>query len=180
MTLTGPAYVLDAGDDPTPAELFMLDLSSAATASGTATAARTFPRRAAEARHTRLVAHLDALAAAATDPTALAAIAAVRSVAARHYPWNIYEECDCDPGHRDEDVGVGTVVDVAEVGPTCEDGFRYNICAECCTNETPWSKEQLEDCANGHDHCTDRPLCQTLTGIEGALGLADPDWANSA
>lgn len=173
MTLTGPTVVLDRSDDPTPDELILRDPTP--DPARQAPASPNFPRRAAEARHARLVAHLDALAAAATDPVTLAAIAAVRSVAARHFPWNVYEECDCDPGHREEDVGTGTVVDVNEVGPTCEDGFRYSICAECCALDNSWSFEQREECADAHDHCTDRPLCQTLTGIEGALGLTDPD-----
>lgn len=147
-------------------------------AAAPSTAVRTFPRRAAEARHVQLVAHLDALAAQSTHPAALAMIAALRSVTARHFPWSIYQECDCDPGHRDTDEP--GIVDVDEVGLVCEDGFRYNICAECCMNETSWSKEQLEACADDHDHCTDRPLCQTLTGIEGALGLSEPDWTGSS
>ena len=179
MSLTGPTLVLDRGADLTPDELVLLDPVAYVPARSTPTA-RTFLRRAGEARHTRLVAHLDTLSAAATDPATITALTAVRSVAARHFPFNIYEECDCNPGHSEEDIGAGTVVDVNEVGPTCEDGFRYSICAECCGHENSWSFEQREECANDHDHCTDRPLCQTLTGIEGALGLADPEWSIEA
>ena len=82
------------------------------------------------------------------------ALAAIRSVAARHFPWDIYTECDCKPGHRDEDEP--GVVDVAEVGLVCQDGFLYSICVECCAVETPWDRNQREECANDHDHTGDR------------------------
>lgn len=131
-------------------------------------------RRAADLRHERLVAHLDALVAGAADPVARSALAAVRSVTARHFPWDIYTECDCEPGHQDEDED-GGIVDVCEVGLVCEQGFLYSICAECCSNETPWERSQREECADGHDHVGDRAICQTLTGIEGALGLGALD-----
>ncbi len=131
-------------------------------------------RRAGESRHTRLVAHLDLLAAAASDTIARATIEALRTVAARHFPFNIYEECDCDPGHSEEEIDQNGVVDIAEIGPTCEDGFRYSICAECCAHDNGWEINQLEGCADDHDHGYDLPLCQTLVGIESALGLG-PD-----
>jgi len=54
-----------------------------------------------------------------------------------------------------------------------------HICSECCSVEATGDITQTEECADEHNHCTGRPLCQTLTGIEGALGLSEPEWTSS-
>jgi hypothetical protein len=77
-------------------------------------------------------------------------------VAALHGPFKIYGECDHD--HVDGDGSVH----IDAIGLTCEDGFEYSICSECCTN----GREQTEECATYHDHVKfDTAHCKTMRAM---------------
>ena len=52
----------------------------------------------------------------------------VQHVLELHIPFKIYEEC----GHEHEEGEVG-VVEVDDVGLTCEKGLLYTVCRECDT-----------------------------------------------
>lgn len=95
------------------------------------------------------------------DPGTLATrILAVREI---HSPHGIYTECDHD--HRDEDAP--GVIEIPEIGLTCEEGLMYRVCASCCV-EPGWSEGfQLEHCANRHTHTKDGPVCPTIAALDG-------------
>jgi hypothetical protein len=74
-----------------------------------------------------------------------------------HRPFGVYDECEHDHG---EDGRV--VVRINDVGFVCAEGFLYWVCRECRTGDGYIS----EDCANGHDHGPDKPICATAAVIE--------------
>lgn len=79
------------------------------------------------------------------DAADVAVAALYAEVAKLHRPFRIYGEC----GHRHtlDDITSGVATEVPEVGVTCEGGYLYTICAECCTRGTGY---QLEECADDH------------------------------
>lgn len=87
---------------------------------------------------------------------------AVVAVLDLHSPRRIYEPC----GHNHADSDPGTVeVQDGDVGITCEDGYLYTICRDCCTG----NGYQTEQCAADHDG--DCYPCATVKAIAEALGL---------
>jgi hypothetical protein len=67
---------------------------------------------------------------------------------ALHRETKIYDEC----GHKhkmadDYTVPAGLHL-IEEVGLTCEDGYQYSICRECCTDDG----YQTETCVDNHEH----------------------------
>jgi hypothetical protein len=79
----------------------------------------------------------------------------LEKVAALHRPFRIYGECDHGD---DEDHGGNKVVSVEEIGETCEAGFMYEVCRECCCGCDSY---QSEECASYHNHGKDKPICKT-------------------
>jgi hypothetical protein len=88
------------------------------------------------------------------------AYAALRAVLDKHSEFKIYDECGHQ--HREGDPGV---LSIENVGLTCEDGYEYSICRECCTGGS--GEYQTEDCAS-HDHNRCWP-CDTVQAITEAL-----------
>jgi hypothetical protein len=79
-----------------------------------------------------------------------------------HSEFKIYHECDHD--HAEDDPGV---LDINDVGLTCEDGYWYSICLECCTHG---SGEQPVECAENHyaegpHNCWP---CRTIQALDGS------------
>lgn len=86
--------------------------------------------------------------------------ATIQRVRDRHSPLKIYTEC----GHDGDEDCVGEIVEIeSDVGWTCETGYLYSICRECCTE----NGEQTEECAASHDHSKNGPLCPTRKDIDG-------------
>jgi hypothetical protein len=83
---------------------------------------------------------------------------------ALHSEYKIYDECGHN--HRyseDGDLEPG-VIEVEDVGLTCEDGLQYVICRECCTHGG--RQGQTVTCVDDHDHgvCWPCPTLQALGG----------------
>jgi hypothetical protein len=80
-----------------------------------------------------------------------------------HRPFKIYDECGhnhhIDDGRR---IYHG-VIDIDEIGRTCDDGYQYAICWSCCTQRSGY---QTEDCT-GHHHGPDVPQCPTIAILDG-------------
>jgi hypothetical protein len=76
---------------------------------------------------------------------------------ALHSEFRIYGECDHQ--HNEDDPGVKSI---ENVGLTCEDGYEYSICRECCTSGSGY---QSEDCAE-HDRVFCWP-CETSAALKG-------------
>jgi hypothetical protein len=54
---------------------------------------------------------------------------------------------------------------IDEIGRTCEEGYMYSVCSECCMSG---DTEQNEACANGHDHMKEATAyCATMRAISG-------------
>ena len=85
-----------------------------------------------------------------------AAIARVRSL---HKPFRLYDECGHD--HEYNEPGTRYIEELSNV--TCEDGFLYEICDECCAHRGEQSKECLDD----HDHGPGKPICATIAALDG-------------
>lgn len=83
--------------------------------------------------------------------------AVLHDIAALHTPWSLYGECG--HVHTDDEVDAGTVKVIHDVGYVCEDGLRYQVCAECCTEGD--REYQTEECAVSHIHGKDLPICDT-------------------
>jgi hypothetical protein len=88
-----------------------------------------------------------------------AAEAAIARVRALHKPFRLYDECGHD--HEYGEAGTQYIEDLANV--TCEDGFLYEICYECCTQHRG---EQSEECLD-HDHGPGKPICATVAALNG-------------
>jgi len=69
-----------------------------------------------------------------------------------HTPFPIYEECGHDGDCPTEPIEIDGEFF------TCEEGFMYFVCFECCVV----NDYQHEDCAGGHDHGKDIPICATV------------------
>jgi hypothetical protein len=80
----------------------------------------------------------------------------IQRVRDRHSPMKIYTEC----GHNDGECP--DPIEVEEIGWTCQDGYMYSICRECCTE----NGQQTEVCATYHDH-KNEPLCPTRRDVDG-------------
>jgi hypothetical protein len=96
------------------------------------------------------------------DADVPALLAAVEAVLALHVPYRIYSECAHADGEH-EDSGI-TPVDCGDF-VTCEDGYLYSGCRECCTDEG----YQTEACADGHHHAPGEAICATVAAITRAL-----------
>jgi hypothetical protein len=94
------------------------------------------------------------------------AFAALRTVLDRHSEFKIYDECGHHHRYSAEGVVTDGVVAVENVGLTCEDGYEYSICRECCTASS--QEYQTEGCASAHDHNGCWP-CTTVEDITKAL-----------
>lgn len=94
------------------------------------------------------------------ENTLRAKLDAVREL---HHPFGIYDEC----GHNHEYLDGGNlregVIEVKEVGLTCEEGLEYWVCRHCCTDRG-W---QTEHCTIYHYHGKNEPACQTLRILDG-------------
>ena len=87
--------------------------------------------------------------------------AALLAVLDLHNEFRIYGEC----GHRHTEAG-NDVLDVENVGLTCEDGYQYSICRSCCADG---DSSQAEQCVDTHEHpCW---TCPTHHAIASALGI---------
>lgn len=75
--------------------------------------------------------------------------AAILSVLTLHRAHRIFDECDHHHQYTDEGKVPEGVLEIEEVGLTCEAGFMYSICWSCCTQESGY---QSEGCADNHDH----------------------------
>ncbi len=93
--------------------------------------------------------------------------AVVEAVAAIHTPHAIYDQCDHE--HTADEIGTRGVVDVGEIGLTCEK--MYDICSECCVVRDDGS--QSETCATYHTHGLDLPICKTSAALR-ACGYKEP------
>ena len=79
-------------------------------------------------------------------------LAVVDAVLALHREFRIYEECDhahaYDGGTEGES---GAVVDCGEF-LTCDDGYLYSVCRECCAQgSAAGGPHQTEECATNHE-----------------------------
>lgn len=79
---------------------------------------------------------------AADVPRLLAALDAVLTL---HREFRIYDECG--HAHTEADLDAGAAIQTADM-VTCQDGYAYSICADCCRDG--WG--QAEECASEHDH----------------------------
>lgn len=95
-----------------------------------------------------------------------ALLAAVEAVLALHKPFRIYEECE--HAHAYDGGTEGEWSAVVDCGDflTCEDGYLYTICRECCGEGALGN--QREECASGHDHSQCWP-CSTAAAISAEL-----------
>lgn len=89
-----------------------------------------------------------------------------------HRAFRIFEECG--HGHQFTENGrlPDGVLNVENVGLTCEDGYLYSICWCCCTEESGY---QSEDCGTDHPHEGPEACwpCPTIHAAAKALGV-DP------
>lgn len=86
--------------------------------------------------------------------------ATIQRVRDRHSQLKIYTEC----GHDEGGDCTGEIVEIeSDVGWTCQDGYLYSICHECCAR----NRDQTEECAASHDHGTNDPLCPTRKDLDG-------------
>jgi hypothetical protein len=76
-----------------------------------------------------------------------------------HSEYRIYEECDHAHAYEEDR---GGVIDCGDF-VTCEDGYLYAACRECCTDEGG----QTEACGDGHHHGTGKPICPTAAILGG-------------
>ena len=83
-------------------------------------------------------------------------LAAVEAVLALHAEFRVYEEC----GRQHACDGVIDCGDFI----TCEDGYLYSVCRDCCTG----GRDQTEECAGEHDRASCWP-CPTREAISRAL-----------
>lgn len=118
----------------------------------------------------RIRAELDAQAGRQAD--GLDYRAALRAVLRRHAPIPMYGECEHGWNeeldiHDHEFLGI-EAVNVPEIGETCVAAFEGYCCAGCCTDN---ASDQLERCADAHEHGRDVPYCPTAVDIAQALGL---------
>ena len=77
-----------------------------------------------------------------------------------HKPFRIYEECDHGfllPEHGDD-----VVLIECEDFTTCEAGYMYSVCTECCCA----AGNQTEECADGYAHDYSKPLCATRAALD--------------
>jgi hypothetical protein len=72
-----------------------------------------------------------------------------------HRPHKIYDECL----HKDGEVH--TLVELDDM-TTCEESLMYEVCHNCCLDSGGY---HTEECASGHDHAPDKPLCPTLAAL---------------
>lgn len=90
--------------------------------------------------------------------------AAVLAVLDLHNEFRIYGEC----GHQHTETGNG-VLDVENVGLTCEDGYEYSICRSCCSDGDSY---QTEQCVDTHKHpcwpCPTHHVIATALDIDAA------------
>lgn len=93
--------------------------------------------------------------------------ARLAAVSAIHTPHSIYDQCDHE--HTADEIGTRGVVDVGEIGLTCEK--MYDICSECCVVRDDGS--QSETCATYHTHGLDLPICKTSAALR-ACGYKEP------
>jgi hypothetical protein len=84
-----------------------------------------------------------------------------RAVLDLHSEFKIYDDC----GHQHH-VGDPGALSIENLGLTCEDGYEYSVCRECCTGGS--GEYQTEDCVNHHDH-EDSWRCVTVQAITTAL-----------
>jgi len=77
-----------------------------------------------------------------------------------HTTFPIYQECGHDGDCPTESFEVDGEFH------TCEEGFMYFICSECCVV----NDYQHEDCAGGHDHGKDKPRCGTFALLTNPQG----------
>jgi len=75
-----------------------------------------------------------------------------------HRPYRVYQEC----GHAHADgEDRGGVIDCGDF-VTCEEGFLYSACRECCTD----AGGQTEACADGHRHQIGGSICPTAAILD--------------
>lgn len=87
------------------------------------------------------------------------------AVRALHQPRRIYDECGHT--HTTDDPGV---LDIDEIGPTCEDGYLHLVCIGCCLDDYGYP---TATCADEHGHGPDVAACPTTS----ALGDSTKDGA---
>jgi hypothetical protein len=85
---------------------------------------------------------------------------AIVAVRALHRPFPLYDACGHDHAYGDPGV-----VEVEDIGLTCEDGRFTSVCGECCTD----GQDQTLQCADYHVDCWP---CATVKAITAALGGA--------
>lgn len=64
----------------------------------------------------------------------------IQRIRRAHSPFGIYDEC----GH-DHNEGDPSVIDVEDIGLSCKDGLRYQVCFECDTDDgevCEWTPEE--------------------------------------
>ena len=87
----------------------------------------------------------------------------IEAVQQLHRPFRIYEECDHGfllPEHGDD-----VVLIECEDFTTCEDGYAYSVCAECCCDS--YGEElRTEYCVVAHEHDDSKPRCATIAALD--------------
>lgn len=95
--------------------------------------------------------------------------ARAEKVLALHQEFKIYDECGHDHRYLENGGLPEGVHEIDEVGLTCQDGYMYSICSNCCTGGS--QEWQTEVCADQHKHdgksqCWPCPTRVALTATE--------------
>jgi hypothetical protein len=85
----------------------------------------------------------------------------IEEVQILHKPFRIYEECS----HEHDDADIVNCGDFV----SCEAGYMYSICTECCTSEAYGIRQQTEECADVHRHDDGEPRCRTFAVLMESL-----------
>ena len=85
------------------------------------------------------------------------AVETIAKVRALHLPSKIYRKCE--HSHIEDEERTGRAFNVADVGLTCDEGYWYSICENCCLDDY---FERTEDCEGCHAHAENSPICRTI------------------
>jgi Arc/MetJ-type ribon-helix-helix transcriptional regulator len=88
-----------------------------------------------------------------------------------HREFKIYDECDHDHRYNEDGTLPEGVLDIDEIGLTCQDAYLYSICSNCCTGGS--EEWQTEACANDHKHDGASPCWPCPTRAALASGVPE-------
>ncbi|OLE25881.1 MAG: hypothetical protein AUG44_14700 [Actinobacteria bacterium 13_1_20CM_3_71_11] len=90
---------------------------------------------------------------------------------ALHVEFKIYDECDHDHRYNEDGALPEGVLDIDEIGLTCQGAYLYSICSNCCTGGS--EEWQTEACANDHKHDGASPCWPCPTRAALASGVPE-------